>query len=93
MAIGVNMKITQLQSKESIFIPQIGGLGNTVNHGSAGAKFQDLKLEVLDNAGVKVSVKKPGTEKRYFAVVPWGTIKAATGEDAEPISPKNAKNS
>lgn len=82
------MKITQLQSKEQIFIPQIGSLGTTANHGSSGAKFQDLKLEIIDNAGVRVSVRKPGSDKCYFAIVPWGSIKAATGDDtAELIKP------
>lgn len=81
MDIGVNMKITQLQSKEQIFINQIGSLGVTVNHGDRGSKFQDATLEIVDGAGIKVTVTKPGTQLRYFAIIPWGTIKAATGSE------------
>lgn len=73
--------ITQLQSKEAIFIPQIGGIGLTVNQGSSGSKFAKAELSIIENAGVKVSVLKPGTNIRYYAIVPWGSIKAVTGSE------------
>lgn len=84
------MKITQLQSKEQIFINKIGSLGVTINHGSSGANFQDATLDLIEG-GVKVTVRKPGTKDKYFAIIPWGTVKAATGSETGELVEESIK--
>lgn len=64
------MKITQMLTKESVFITGIGQLGKNIGQGSG--KFVDAKLEVLEQ-GVEISLRGK------FAFVPWGSINQVTG--------------
>lgn len=69
------MKLTQIQTFDSIFFTGIGELGKTINDSASQKvnKFPGLTLEVVENVGVKI------TCMGKFYIAPWTAIKGAIG--------------
>lgn len=69
------MKLTQIQTFDSIFFTGVGELGKTINDSGTQKvnKFPGLTLEVVENVGVKI------TCMGRFYIAPWAAIKGAIG--------------
>jgi hypothetical protein len=79
------MKLTQIQTNENVFIPGVGDLTKTINAGGSTkqAKFPGLQLTIIEG-GVGVKITLLGK----FAIVPWGNIKVALGNEVStPVQP------
>ena len=72
------MKLTQIQTLENVFIPGVGDLTKTINAGDSSkqSKFPGLQLTIIEG-GVGVKITLLGK----FAIVPWGNIKVALGNE------------
>lgn len=79
------MKVTQIQTKETVFFTGVGDLGKTINDSSSQKvnKFPGLTLSIIEGVGIKISCQG------RFYIAPWESLKGVIGiEDgssAEPI--------
>lgn len=69
------MKVTQIQTKETVFFTGVGDLGKTINDSSSQKvnKFPGLTLSIVEGVGIKISCQG------RFYLAPWESLKGVIG--------------